>query len=108
MCATDSAKDLSNSESIHFIYISPVPSCDFLTNHQEPLIERVSEPRICTQNIEDNMVAGSPHLDFKDAMEAEHCKQAGCNEEFETINYRIQRRVSGAFEWAVNNGIFPA
>jgi hypothetical protein len=79
-----------------------------LTNHQEPLIERVSEPRICTQNIEDNMVAGSPHLDFKDAMEAEHCKQAGCNEEFETINYRIQRRVSGAFEWAVNNGIFPA
>jgi hypothetical protein len=66
------------------------------TKHEVPLIERVSEPRTYTYNVECHVAAGSPHLSFKDAMEAEHCKRAGCNEEFETSNYGIRRRVSGA------------
>jgi hypothetical protein len=32
-------------------------------------------------------------MDFFNAMEAEHLRRAGCNEEFETVNYRIKRRV---------------
>jgi hypothetical protein len=28
-------------------------------------------------------------------MEAEHCKREGCDEVFETLNYRIQRQVTG-------------
>ena len=34
---------------------------------------------------------GSAHLDFFKAMEAEHCVRAGCDELFETLNYRICR-----------------
>jgi hypothetical protein len=35
--------------------------------------------------------AGSPHLLFFKAMESEHLKRAGCDEEFETLNYHIKR-----------------
>jgi hypothetical protein len=34
-------------------------------------------------------------MDFLNAMEAEHLRRAGCNEEFETLNYGIRRLVSG-------------
>ena len=37
---------------------------------------------------------GSAHLDFFKAMEAEHCVRAGCDELFETLNYRIRRHIS--------------
>ena len=37
-------------------------------------------------------VAGAAHLNFFEAMRAEHCSRAGSDKEFETLNYRIKRR----------------
>ena len=36
--------------------------------------------------------AGAAHLNFFEAMKAEHCLRTGCDFEFETLNYRIRRR----------------
>ena len=36
-------------------------------------------------------LAGSAHLDFLEAMRAEHCLRGGHDEEFVTLNYHIQR-----------------
>ncbi len=43
--------------------------------------------------------AGAAHLEFLMAMEAEHCHRAKCDEEFETLNYRI--RSTPKTEWRV-------
>ena len=37
-------------------------------------------------------MAGAAHLNFFEAMRAEHCSRAGSDKEFETLNYRIKRR----------------
>ncbi len=43
--------------------------------------------------------AGAAHLEFFKAMEAEHCSRTSCEEEFETLNYRI--RSTPSKEWRV-------
>ena len=46
------------------------------------------------------MVAGSCHLDFRAAMEAEHCKRAGFDYVFTTSNYRISSTPKREWELA--------
>ena len=76
--------------------------CGNIDDFHEGLEKRIGGNFICfswSYLNKHDIFSGHPHIKFLEAMEAEHCKQEGCNWYFTTRNYNIKTTPSS--EWKI-------